>query len=178
MVAKTSALSIFLAIASSSMENGTTNAFSPSIPSTNTASNSRFALLAAKKKIFIDGEAGTTGLQVRDRLAGREDLEIISISDELRKDMGERKRLINEADCVILCKLFIASIFSCCTRWNLLVLSTYHFTHNIHESLYSFFNNIGLPDDASKEVCFLFIQYATLIGSTYVMYQYENANSS
>ncbi|EED94749.1 n-acetyl-gamma-glutamyl-phosphate reductase, urea cycle [Thalassiosira pseudonana CCMP1335] len=59
--------------------------------------------LAAKKKIFIDGEAGTTGLQVRDRLATRDDLEIISISDDLRKDAGERKRLINEADCVILC---------------------------------------------------------------------------
>ena len=66
--------------------------------------SSTFALSAAKKKIFIDGEAGTTGLQVRDRLAGREDLEIISISDELRKDMNERKRLINEADCVILCE--------------------------------------------------------------------------
>jgi N-acetyl-gamma-glutamyl-phosphate reductase len=60
--------------------------------------------LAAKKKIFIDGEAGTTGLQVRDRLATRDDLEIISISDDLRKDAGERKRLINEADCVILCE--------------------------------------------------------------------------
>lgn len=59
--------------------------------------------LHAKKKIFIDGEAGTTGLQVRDRLANRDDLEIISISDELRKDVNERKRLINEADCVILC---------------------------------------------------------------------------
>ena len=59
--------------------------------------------LRAKKKIFIDGEAGTTGLQVRDRLADRDDLEIISIADELRKDVEERKRLINEADCVILC---------------------------------------------------------------------------
>ena len=62
--------------------------------------------LQAKKKIFIDGEAGTTGLQVRDRLANREDLEIVSISDELRKDSGERKRLINEADCVILCEFW------------------------------------------------------------------------
>ncbi len=62
------------------------------------------ALDAERKKVFIDGEAGTTGLQVRDRLASRADLEIISISDELRKDVGERKRLINEADCVILCE--------------------------------------------------------------------------
>lgn len=42
-------------------------------------------------------------MQVRDRLADRDDLEILSISDELRKDVNERKRLINEADCVILC---------------------------------------------------------------------------
>lgn len=65
-----------------------------------------------KKKIFIDGEAGTTGLQVRDRLASRADLEIISISDELRKDVGERKRLINEADCVILCEWWCAHYFA------------------------------------------------------------------
>ncbi len=44
-------------------------------------------------------------MQVRDRLAGREDLEIISISDDLRKDAKESKMLINEADCVILCEL-------------------------------------------------------------------------
>ena len=43
-------------------------------------------------------------MQVRDRLAKRDDLEIISIADDLRKDAGERKRLINESDCVILCK--------------------------------------------------------------------------
>jgi N-acetyl-gamma-glutamyl-phosphate reductase len=93
---------IVVAIASSSKS----DAFSPiSINSrlrsaTRGLSNQQ---LYAKKKIFIDGEAGTTGLQVRDRLAKRDDLEIISIADELRKDVSERKRLINEADCVILC---------------------------------------------------------------------------
>lgn len=60
-------------------------------------------LWAGKPKVFIDGEAGTTGLQVRDRLASREDLEIISIPDDLRKDEATRKKLINEADAVILC---------------------------------------------------------------------------
>lgn len=60
--------------------------------------------LEAKKKVFIDGEAGTTGLQVRDRLAGREDIEITSIPFELRKDEDERKKYINEADAVILCE--------------------------------------------------------------------------
>eukprot|EP00522_Entomoneis_paludosa_P006939 CAMPEP_0172442532 /NCGR_PEP_ID=MMETSP1065-20121228/2940_1 /TAXON_ID=265537 /ORGANISM="Amphiprora paludosa, Strain CCMP125" /LENGTH=355 /DNA_ID=CAMNT_0013192419 /DNA_START=70 /DNA_END=1137 /DNA_ORIENTATION=+ len=68
-----------------------------------TASSSTSTALFGKPKVFIDGEAGTTGLQVRDRLASRDDLEIISIADDLRKDEGERKKLINEADVVILC---------------------------------------------------------------------------
>ena len=58
-----------------------------------------------KYKVFIDGEAGTTGIQVRGRIEARDDLEIISAPDELRKDEATRKALINEADAVILCKL-------------------------------------------------------------------------
>ena len=54
-------------------------------------------------KIFIDGEAGTTGLQIRDRLAGRRDLELLSIAPDKRKDQAERKRLLNAADVAILC---------------------------------------------------------------------------
>ncbi len=54
-------------------------------------------------KIFIDGEAGTTGLQIRERLAGRRDLEVLSIAPEKRKDQDERKRLLNAADVAILC---------------------------------------------------------------------------
>jgi hypothetical protein len=50
------------------------------------------------KKVFIDGEAGTTGIQVRDRLADREDLEIISIPDDLRKDEATRKQFIFRVD--------------------------------------------------------------------------------
>lgn len=60
--------------------------------------------LEAKKTVFIDGEAGTTGIQVRDRLGKRDDIEILSAPDDLRKDEATRKRLINEADAVILCK--------------------------------------------------------------------------
>ena len=55
------------------------------------------------KKVFIDGEAGTTGLQVRDRLGARDDIEIISPPSDLRKDFETRKKFINEADAVILC---------------------------------------------------------------------------
>src|SRR6218665_1006709 len=54
-------------------------------------------------KVFIDGEAGTTGLQIRERLAGRRDLDVISIASDKRKDMDERKRLLNLADIAILC---------------------------------------------------------------------------
>ena len=54
-------------------------------------------------KIFIDGEAGTTGLQIRERLANRRDLEVLSISPDKRKDQAERQRLLNAADVAILC---------------------------------------------------------------------------
>lgn len=57
----------------------------------------------SKPKVFIDGEAGTTGLQIRGRLLGRDDLELLSIDPAKRKDEAERKRLINEADVAILC---------------------------------------------------------------------------
>jgi N-acetyl-gamma-glutamyl-phosphate reductase len=53
--------------------------------------------------IFIDGEAGTTGLQIRERLAGRRDIELLSIAADKRKDQDERKRLLNAADIAILC---------------------------------------------------------------------------
>ncbi|MDE6148795.1 MAG: N-acetyl-gamma-glutamyl-phosphate reductase [Ruminococcus sp.] len=56
-----------------------------------------------KTKVFIDGKEGTTGLQIFDRFEGRDDLEILTISEDKRKDTAERKRLINESDFTFLC---------------------------------------------------------------------------
>ncbi|MGN1203808.1 MAG: N-acetyl-gamma-glutamyl-phosphate reductase [Lachnospiraceae bacterium] len=56
-----------------------------------------------KTKVFIDGSEGTTGLRINERFEGRDDLEILRIAPELRKDTEERKRLINASDITILC---------------------------------------------------------------------------
>ena len=53
--------------------------------------------------IFIDGEAGTTGLQIRDRLAGRRDVELLSLDQDRRKDPAARAEMLNRADLSILC---------------------------------------------------------------------------
>ena len=54
-------------------------------------------------KIFIDGSAGTTGLRIYERLSAREDLELITLSEENRKDPAARKEAIHAADAVFLC---------------------------------------------------------------------------
>ena len=54
-------------------------------------------------KIFVDGQEGTTGLEINERLSKRNDLEILKISPEQRKDPQARKTFINEADIVFLC---------------------------------------------------------------------------
>ncbi len=54
-------------------------------------------------KIFVDGQEGTTGLQIHERLQKRTDVEVLKIDPEQRKDLQQRKRLINEADIVFLC---------------------------------------------------------------------------
>lgn len=56
-----------------------------------------------KPKIFIDGEHGTTGLQIRTRMAGRSDVELLSIPEAERRNAAIREDLLNSADVAILC---------------------------------------------------------------------------
>ena len=55
------------------------------------------------KKIFIDGSAGTTGLRIRERLAQRDDIEVVVLPDAVRKDVGARREALNAADVAFLC---------------------------------------------------------------------------
>lgn len=55
------------------------------------------------KKVFIDGGEGTTGLRIQERFASRNDVEIMKIDSEFRKDAAERKKFINESDITFLC---------------------------------------------------------------------------
>ena len=59
--------------------------------------------MSKQAKIFIDGAAGTTGLEIRERLAGREELSLIVLPEAQRKDAAARKAALNSADVVILC---------------------------------------------------------------------------
>lgn len=54
-------------------------------------------------KVFIDGGAGTTGLRLKERLSERSDIELLTISEELRKDAKEKKRIAESSDITFLC---------------------------------------------------------------------------
>lgn len=54
-------------------------------------------------KVFIDGKEGTTGLQIYERLGKRDDIQLISLPEELRKDVNARRECLNSADICFLC---------------------------------------------------------------------------
>jgi len=54
-------------------------------------------------RVFVDGQEGTTGLRIREVLAGRDDVDVLSIAPDKRKDPAERARLLNAADVAFLC---------------------------------------------------------------------------
>ena len=54
-------------------------------------------------KVFIDGKSGTTGLKIFERFSKRNDIELLEISEELRKDPTEKQKIMNNADIVFLC---------------------------------------------------------------------------
>ncbi len=56
-----------------------------------------------KTRVYIDGQSGTTGLQIYDRIGAREDLELLRIDDDKRHDKDARHEFINAADVVFLC---------------------------------------------------------------------------
>ena len=57
----------------------------------------------SKPKVYIDGKEGTTGLQIYERLSARQDIELLLIDEDKRKDAGERGKLLNAADLAFLC---------------------------------------------------------------------------
>ncbi len=55
------------------------------------------------RKVFIDGSAGTTGLRIRERLSQRGDIELVTLAEEVRKDVSARSAALNSADVAFLC---------------------------------------------------------------------------
>ncbi|MBP5402534.1 MAG: N-acetyl-gamma-glutamyl-phosphate reductase [Treponema sp.] len=86
-------------------------------------------------KIFIDGKEGTTGLKIYERFAGRNDIEILTIDDEKRKDPIEKAKMINASDFTFLCLPDAASIesVSLCTnpKTRIIDASTAHRTNPV-----------------------------------------------
>ena len=85
-------------------------------------------------KIFIDGKEGTTGLKIFERFANRNDIELITIDEDKRKDSAERAKMINESDFTFLCLPDAAAIESAalCTNPKTVIIdaSTAHRTND------------------------------------------------
>ena len=56
-----------------------------------------------KTRVYIDGQSGTTGLQIYDRIGARDDLELLRIDEDKRHDPAERRKFLNAAVIVFLC---------------------------------------------------------------------------
>lgn len=84
------------------------------------------------KKVFIDGKEGTTGLNIYERIKDRDDITLITLKEEERKDITARKKAINESDITILCLPDSAAIesVSLCENQNTVIIdaSTAHRT--------------------------------------------------
>lgn len=84
------------------------------------------------KTVFVDGQEGTTGLQIRERLAAHPGVRVLEIEPERRKDVARRRELINEADAVFLClpdvaaRESVALVDAANTRTCILDASTAH----------------------------------------------------
>ncbi len=100
------------------------------------------------KKIFIDGSAGTTGLRIYDRLSERNDLELIVLPDEIRKDNNARREALNVSDVAFLCLPDAAAIeaVSMLTNKNTAIIdtSTAHRTND--DFVYGFPELTGLRE--------------------------------
>ncbi|PPD19542.1 MAG: N-acetyl-gamma-glutamyl-phosphate reductase [Methylocystis sp.] len=59
--------------------------------------------MTTRTKIFIDGDAGTTGLEIRERLAGREDISLVALPPERRKDAAAKRDILASVDIAVLC---------------------------------------------------------------------------
>ncbi len=62
-----------------------------------------------KFKVFVDGQHGTTGLKIHEMLENRDEIELLTINEEEKKDINKRKELLNSADLVFLCLPDVAS---------------------------------------------------------------------
>lgn len=86
----------------------------------------------SKTKVYIDGSEGTTGLRIFERFQNRDDIEVLKINPELRKDPAERAKMINSSDITFLCLPDAAAIeaVSLCTNPDVRIIdaSTAHRT--------------------------------------------------
>ena len=114
-------------------------------------------------KVYIDGQSGTTGLRINERLSKRNDIEILKISEDKRHDTVERKKYINNADVVFLCLPDDAAIdaVKLCENENTVIIdaSTAHRTnkdwaYGFPELSNEFFNKIKNSKRIANPGCY------------------------